>query len=65
MSTEEELHQVLAVLQETPNGWLLSEGLEDLAGGAIVDSCADTVSDDASDAESIAQIVAKRPALNN
>jgi hypothetical protein len=58
IATEEELHQVLAVLQETPDGWVLSEdfdGSEDSGDP----------SDEAFEVECLAELAARRPELKN
>ena len=64
MSTEEELHQVLAVLDEVArNGWILLG--EDSEGPQATTLWADTVLDDPTDAEALGELVAKKPELKN
>ena len=64
LSTEEELHQVLAVLQGVSrNGWIVYEG-EDSAESQDTSLSADTVLTE-DDAECLNQLVAKRPELKN
>jgi hypothetical protein len=66
LSTEEELHQVLAVLQGVSrNGWVVYE--EDSTESQETLLSADTVlaEDDSIDAECLSQLVAKRPELKN
>ena len=62
LSTEEELHQVLAVLDGfAGGGWMLPE-----EGSADTQAIwTDSVLDDSTDAESLAELMAKRPALKN
>jgi hypothetical protein len=70
LSTEEELHQVLAVLEEfSRNGWTVpgsdsSDSLEcaSSADAALVELVEE---DETPDAESLAQLIAKRPELKN
>jgi hypothetical protein len=64
LSTEEELHQVLAVLHEfAPSGWMVPE--DDSADPQATSLWADAVLDDSADAESLADLLAKKPELRN
>ena len=64
LSTEEELHQVLAVLDQFGlNGWTVAQ--EGSAGRHAVALCADALEDDSADAESLAELMEKRPELKN
>jgi hypothetical protein len=64
LSTEEELHQVLAVLNEfAGNGWMLPQ--EDSTDPQATTLWADDVLDDSTCAESLAELIANRPELKN
>jgi hypothetical protein len=64
VSTEEELHQVLAVLNEfARNGWSLPG--EDQAEPQETALWADTVLDEPAEAESLANLLAKKPETTN
>jgi hypothetical protein len=64
MSTEEELHQVLNLLGELErNDWMIpGEALETLQAS---DLWADVLLDDSADAESLAELVEKKPKFKN
>ena len=63
MSTEEELHQVLNVLGDLErNGWMIPE--EPLETSQASDLWAEALLDDSTDAESLAELVEKRPKFN-
>jgi hypothetical protein len=64
LSTEEELNQVLAVLNEfAQSGWTLPEEGSPAPQAATL--WADDVLDDSTCAESLAELVANRPELKN
>ena len=60
IATEEELHQVLALLQKTADGWVLSEDFDDSGDEAESDLI---LCDD--DVESLAEFAARTPELKN
>ena len=64
LATEEELHQVLAVLQEfSRNGWVASE--EDPADSQQLWANTELADDDSLDAECLSQLAARKPELKN
>ena len=58
IATEEELHQVLAVLEKTPDGWVLTENFDD-SDDSI------TPCDDSLDAEALAEFATQASQLKN
>ena len=64
LSTEEELSQVLAVLQDfSRSGWMSSED-DSIDLQATADS-SDTVLDDSPEADCLAEMMARKPTLKN
>jgi hypothetical protein len=64
LSTEEELHQVLAILDAFgARGWMASE--KEAADPQTTALWTDSVLDDPADAESLAELAAKKSELKN